>query len=228
MQNPVTSHPLTPFINLFFELKNCLYQFRYPNLTIGSGVRIKHKLVIQGKVQVTIGDGSRLGKRVCIYGCGKVSIGRNVLINGADIGCHTSVTIADDCLISDCFIADTDYHNLQPALRHEPPGPKVSAPIAIDRNVWIGARATILKGVTIGENSVVGLGSIVRKSVPQDVVVIGNPAQIVKEFKVAPPTRDFTETAPEESPVPAQNFTYIPDKLSADRALTRNSMDDRC
>jgi acetyltransferase-like isoleucine patch superfamily enzyme len=172
-------------ILLFFESKRRFYQWRYPNLTLESGVRIKHQLLIHGDVSVTIGAGSRLGKRVCIYGKGVVSIGKNVLINGADIGCHQAVTIGDDCLISDCFIADTDYHNLQPHLRHAPPGPKVTAPIVLERNVWIGARATILKGVTIGENSIVGLGSIVRQSIPANVVTIGNPAQIVKHLDAA-------------------------------------------
>jgi acetyltransferase-like isoleucine patch superfamily enzyme len=171
-------------MSLYFQIKREFYQWRYPNLTLEPGVRIKHKLVIGGDVKVTIGANSRLGKRVCIYGKGQVTIGQNVLLNGADIGCHDSVTIGDHCLISDCFIADTDYHNLQPHLRHVPPGPKVTAPIVIHRNVWIGARATVLKGVTIGENSVVGLGSIVRQSVPENVVVIGNPAQIVKELAV--------------------------------------------
>ncbi len=169
-------------ITHYFQIKCWFYQWRYPNLTLEAGVRIKQKLVIGGDVKVTIGANSRLGKRVCIYGKGQVTIGQNVLLNGADIGCHDAVTIGDGCLISDCFIADTDYHNLQPHLRHAPPGPKVTAPIVIHRNVWIGARATVLKGVTIGENSVVGLGSIVRQSVPENVVVIGNPAQIVKQL----------------------------------------------
>jgi acetyltransferase-like isoleucine patch superfamily enzyme len=177
-------------ISYYFQAKCWFYQWRYPNLTLEPGVRIKHKLVIGGDVKVTIGANSRLGKRVCIYGKGHVTIGQNTLINGADIGCHNSVAIGDGCLISDCFIADTDYHNLQPHLRHAPPGPKVTAPIVIHRNVWIGARATVLKGVTIGENSVIGLGSIVRQSVPANVVVIGNPAQIVKELVV----QDFRDS----------------------------------
>ncbi len=192
------------FILIFFESKRRFYQWRYPNLTLESGVRIKHQLLISGDVSVTIGAGSRLGKRVCIYGKGIVTIGKNVLINGADIGCHQAVTIGDDCLISDCFIADTDYHNLQPHLRHAPPGPKVTAPIVLDRNVWIGARATILKGVTIGENSIVGLGSIVRQSIPANVVTIGNPAQIVKHLNPEKPA-----TWPE---IPDQTPNQTPDR----------------
>ncbi|MCA1991238.1 MAG: acyltransferase, partial [Coleofasciculus sp. S288] len=160
------------------------YRLRYPQVAIAKGVKISGSLEVGSGVKVTIGEGCRLKKRVRISGCGEVSIGRNVLLNGPWIGSQRSISISDDCLISDCFIVDTDYHNLEPHLRHCPPGPKVAAPIVLERNVWIGARATVMKGVRIGENSVVGLGSIVRKSVPPNVVVIGNPQQIVKHFEV--------------------------------------------
>lgn len=176
-------HPLlSTLATLYFEGKRQFYQWRHPNVKIAQGVRIKHSFEVSGNVKVTIGTGTRLGKRVRICGSGEVTIGSNVLLNGPWIGCDLAITIGDNCLISDCFIVDTDYHNLEPDLRHAPPGSKVSAPIVIERNVWIGARATVMKGVCIGANSVVGLGSIVRKSVPANVVVIGNPQQIVKHF----------------------------------------------
>ncbi|MEM6753930.1 MAG: acyltransferase [Cyanobacteria bacterium P01_C01_bin.38] len=168
---------------VYFEFKRLLLQLKYPNLTIAPGVTVKGSLEIENTVKVTIGTGSRLGKRVIFYGNGHLKIGKNVSINGACIGCETSVEIDDSCLISDCFIADSDYHNLQPHLRHSPPSSKTAAPIIIKCNVWIGARATIMKGVTIGENSVVGLGSVIRKSVPDNVVVVSNSQQIIKKFE---------------------------------------------
>jgi maltose O-acetyltransferase len=177
------NHPVLKVLaNLYFEVKRSFYQLRYPNVKIAKGVRIKGSLDVKGSVRVVIGAGTRLGKQVVIYGSGEVIVGCNVLLNGPWIGCDRSVTIGDECLISDCAIADSDYHNLEPHLRHCPPGPKVSAPIVIERNVWIGARATVMKGVHIGTDSVVGLGSVVRKSVPSGVVVIGNPQQIVKHL----------------------------------------------
>jgi acetyltransferase-like isoleucine patch superfamily enzyme len=178
--------PLKALIDCYFETKRTIYQLRYPHIKLAKGVRIKGSLIVQGSVKVEIGPGSRLGKKVNITGSGEVKIGRSVSINGTWIGCAKSVTIGDDCLISDCFIADTDYHNLEPHLRHSPPGPKVTAPIVLERNVWVGARSTVMKGVTIGENSVVGLGSVIRKSVPANVVVIGNPQEIVKYLDAAP------------------------------------------
>jgi acetyltransferase-like isoleucine patch superfamily enzyme len=181
MQN--LNHPfLTALANIYFEAKRVSYQLRYPNLTVEPGVIIKGSLKIEGKVKVTIGASCRLGKNVIIYGNGELIVGKNVSLNGVCIGCETYITIDNDCLISDCFLADSDYHNLEPHLRRSAPSTKVSAPIIIKRNVWIGARATIMKGVTIGENSVVGLGSVVRKSVPDNVVIIGNPQQIIKHF----------------------------------------------
>lgn len=177
------NHPVLKVLtNLYFEFKRSFYQLRYPNVKLAKGVRIKGSLHVQGRVRVVIGEGTRLSKQVLIYGSGEVIVGRNVLLNGPWIGCDRSVTIGDDCLISDCAIADSDYHNLEPHLRHCPPGPKVSAPIVIERNVWIGARATVMKGVHIGTDSVVGLGSVVRKSVAAGVVVIGNPQQVVKHL----------------------------------------------
>jgi acetyltransferase-like isoleucine patch superfamily enzyme len=169
------------FVSLYFEVKRHYYQIRYPNLSLAKGVLIKEPLRASG-VKVEIGAGSRIGKRTVIYGSGHLIVGRNVLLNGPNIGCFTTITIADDCLISDCFLTDNDYHNAEPHLRRQPPTQKVSAPISIERNVWIGARATVMKGVCIGSNSIVGLGSVVRKSVPPNVVVIGDPQQIVKHF----------------------------------------------
>jgi acetyltransferase-like isoleucine patch superfamily enzyme len=57
------------------------------------------------------------------------------------------------------------------------------APITIGDNVWVGARSIVLKGVTIGDHSVVGAGTVVRENVPPRVVVAGNPAAVVKQFR---------------------------------------------
>ncbi|MDJ0742710.1 MAG: acyltransferase [Xenococcaceae cyanobacterium MO_167.B27] len=169
-------------VDIYFEVKRKWYQLRYPNLTLVKGVKLKGSLKISGSVKVKIDSGSRIRKRVKIFGSGEVTVGKNVSLNGSLIGCQKAVSINDDCLISNCYLLDTDYHNLEPHLRHAPPGPKVTAPIVIERNVWIGANATVMKGVCVGENSVIGLGSVVRKSIPPNVVVIGNPQQIVKSL----------------------------------------------
>jgi acetyltransferase-like isoleucine patch superfamily enzyme len=73
---------------------------------------------------------------------------------------------------------------LAPFYQDRPPRPVLkTAPVIIRDNVWIGMNAVILKGVTIGENSVVAAGAVVTKSVPENVVVAGNPAIIVKQLQ---------------------------------------------
>jgi acetyltransferase-like isoleucine patch superfamily enzyme len=176
IENPV----IRQVASLYFSFKRKWYKLRYPNLIMAKDVLIKGTLDIEGSVSVSIASGCSLGKEVKIFGSGQVTIGENVFLNGCWLGCDRSITIQSDCLISDCYILDTDYHNLDPTLRRAPLVEKGSAPIIIEQNAWIGANATVMKGVTIGRDSVVGLGTVVRQSVPPGVVVIGNPHQIVK------------------------------------------------
>ena len=56
-------------------------------------------------------------------------------------------------------------------------------PVKIGKNVWIGADCTILPGVIIGENSIIGAGSVVTKNIPNNVIVAGNPAKLIREIK---------------------------------------------
>ncbi len=106
------------------------------------------------------------------------------------------IRIGSHCLISwNVGIADSDFHPLAPAQRridaealapffeNRPPRPKlVTAPVIIGDNVWIGMNAVILKGVTIGDNSVVAAGSVVTKNIEPNTVVAGNPAVVVKKL----------------------------------------------
>ncbi|WGQ10018.1 sugar O-acetyltransferase [Pedobacter gandavensis] len=106
-------------------------------------------------------------------------IGKNVFINHAcsflDMG---GITIEDEVLIGPRVNLVTEHHPLEPTDRRA----LVTKPIHIKRNAWIGAGATILPGVTIGENSVVAAGAVVSKDVPDHVVVAGIPAKIIKSI----------------------------------------------
>ncbi|AGY56702.1 acyltransferase [Gloeobacter kilaueensis] len=169
------------------------YQWRYPNLTIEPGVRIAGKIKLSGSVRVRIAAGTRLRKHSHFFGEGVVNIGRDCLINGCSVGCYRRIDVGDECLIADCYMIDSDFHNSEPHLRHAPLLAKNIRPIRIERNVWLASGSRVLKGVTIGENSVVGLGAVIRRPVPANVVVIGNPEQIVKRFTPAERERAIEE-----------------------------------
>ena len=107
-------------------------------------------------------------------------IGKNVFINFdcvfLDLG---GITIEDNVLIAPKVSLLTESHPINPDERHS----LIPKPIHIKKNAWIGANATILQGVTIGQNAVVAAGSVVSKDVPDNVVVGGIPAKIIKEIK---------------------------------------------
>lgn len=165
-----------------FTVKRGYYRLRYPRLQLGDDVEIRGRVRLRRGVRVTIGDRTRLNKLVRFAGPGEVQIGADCLLNATWIGSWTTVEVGDRCLLSDCELMDNDFHNLPPQLRHEPATPLTRAPISVGENVWIGAHALVMKGVRIGRDSVVGAGTIVRTDVPDGVVVVGNPQQIVKTF----------------------------------------------
>lgn len=106
-----------------------------------------------------------------------IQIGKNVFINHAcsflDMG---GITILDDVLIGPKVNLITENHPLDPANRRA----LICKPIVIKRNAWIGAAATILPGVTIGEHAVVAAGAVVSKDVPDNTIVAGVPAKVIK------------------------------------------------
>ena len=91
------------------------------------------------------------------------------------------MTVGDDCILASCIIVDTDYHSVEVDRRQQGSVVK-SRPVVIGHNVWVAGRATVLKGVTIGDDSVVGFGAVVTTDVPAGVVVAGNPARVVRKL----------------------------------------------
>ncbi len=109
----------------------------------------------------------------------KVVIGDDVGMSGCTISAETSITIGSHVLIgSGCLITDTDAHPIDPEERRAGLGGS-TRPVVIEDDVFIGARAIILKGVTIGHGSVIGAGAVVTKSVPANSIAAGNPAKVV-------------------------------------------------
>jgi acetyltransferase-like isoleucine patch superfamily enzyme len=108
----------------------------------------------------------------------EIRVGRNVFVNQNctfyDLG---GLDIADDVLIGPNVSILTASHPLDPSQRRKV---TIGKPIAIERNVWIAAGATIIGGVTVGENSVVAAGSVVTRDVPPNTLVGGNPARVIR------------------------------------------------
>jgi acetyltransferase-like isoleucine patch superfamily enzyme len=107
----------------------------------------------------------------------KISIGNNVGISGASLVSANSISIGDRTLIGGGVgIWDTDFHPLNSEHRKiHPTRGASSAPIVIKEDVFVGSRAIILKGVTIGKGAVIGAGAVVSKDVPDFAVAYGNP-----------------------------------------------------
>lgn len=103
-----------------------------------------------------------------------VSIGERTYVGRrTEFHCDVAITIGADCAISwDVHFVDGDQHAIE--------GSSGPAPIMVGNHVWIGERATILKGVTIGDGAVVAAGSVVTHDVPERTVVAGVPARVVK------------------------------------------------
>ena len=112
-----------------------------------------------------------------------ISIGDDVGVSGCSISATESISIGNGTLIgSGVLITDNDAHAVHPDLRRDN-AHTLSRPVTIGRNVFIGARAIILKGVSIGDGAIIGAGSVVTKSIPAMVIAAGNPAVVVGRIK---------------------------------------------
>ncbi len=109
---------------------------------------------------------------------GVIKLGRAVWINdGCNFYAMTEITIGSHTMIGDqVTIYDASCHHVSPDR------PPVAQPVSIGRNVWIGSRAMILPGVTIGDHAVIGAGAIVTKDVPGRSIAVGNPVRVTKTF----------------------------------------------
>jgi len=110
----------------------------------------------------------------------EIRVGHNVFVNQNctfyDLG---GLHIADDVLIGPNVSIITTSHPVDPSQRR---AATIGKPIMIETNVWIAAGATIIGGVTVGENSVAGAGSVVTKDVPPNTLVGGNPARVIRSI----------------------------------------------
>jgi len=127
-----------------------------------------------------VDDGFLLIPPFYTTGGDEIRVGRNVFVNQNctfyDLG---GLDIGDDVLIGPNVSLITAGHPVEPSQRR---AVTIGKPIVIKRNVWIAAGATIIGGVTVGENSVVAAGSVVTKDVPPNTLVGGNPARVIRSI----------------------------------------------
>ncbi|MCP3973305.1 MAG: acyltransferase [bacterium] len=115
----------------------------------------------------------------------EIVIGADTGMSGTTVCARHSVRIGRRCLLgADVMICDTDFHAVEVVPRRHLPTP---APLPTDRvvvgdDVFIGARAIILKGVHIGDGAVVGAGSVVSEDVPARCIAVGNPARVIRSL----------------------------------------------
>lgn len=155
--------------------------------------RVGRRLTLEGAPPLIIGNGRiEVGDDVlvgspCTWDVGpdaELIIGNRVSLNYRGvISVRDSVRIGDDTLIAgEVAIFDNTNHPVSPARRlaRETPSRAEIDRVVIGQNVWIGLRCTIMRGVVIGDNSIVAAGAVVTKSVPPNTVVAGNPAVVIK------------------------------------------------
>lgn len=127
-----------------------------------------------------VDDGFRLFPPVYTDFGKNIKIGKDVFVNS---GCcfqdQGGVTLGDGCLVGHNVVFATLDHDKRPGRR----GDMTAAPIVVGKDVWIGAHATILKGVTIGDGAIVAAGAVVTRDVPPNTIAAGVPARVVKTIR---------------------------------------------
>lgn len=136
----------------------------------------------RGLARMELGRWVHVGRRTAIR-CheGFLRIGHRVVLGADDtVNCYLDVDIGDDCILADrVYVGDFDHRFADPSVPIRKQG-IATAPVRIEDDCWIGEKASIMRGVTVGRGSVIGANSVVPRDVAPYSVAAGNPARVIR------------------------------------------------
>lgn len=157
---------------------------RFPGVSLGKAVAIANGALIKATDGglLALGESCSIGRNSeLLVKSGQLEIGdRGHIGTGSVIICRDKIRIGDAVLIAEYVTIRDQDHGMESAVPFSEQ-PFVTAAIKIGNNVWLGAKCTVLKGVTIGDNTVVGANSVVTHDLPANVIAAGVPARVIRQ-----------------------------------------------
>jgi acetyltransferase-like isoleucine patch superfamily enzyme len=155
------------------------------NVHLGPGLLGNGRLRISGpgrvefEADVNAWSHAELNRLITTRPEAVIRIGRHARLNGCTIVAAERVDVGADCVLGSCDVRDHLPYSESPVDRRRPGQPQ---PVVIDDNVWIGGQVSVLPGVRIGRDSVIGIHAVVFGDVPPGVIVGGNPARVLRQL----------------------------------------------
>lgn len=186
------------FIKAFRWIKNnfisCVYERRF--YKIGKNCSFGENLVLRHEECIEIGDNFIGGQYLTMEAWKEyqgvkysphISIGDDVLFtNFVQISCVDKIIIGNNVLLGNAvYISDNNHGEFNKENLDVPPAKRElysKGPVKIGNNVWIGRHVSVLSGVTIGDNCVIGANSVVTKDIPPNSIAVGSPAKVIKSI----------------------------------------------
>ena len=145
-----------------------------------SRLQLEKRRELLGRLFAEVGEGTYVESPYFgNWGGHHVHLGNNVYFNmGVTMVDDTHIYIGDNVMLAPNVIIATAGHPIDPELRSQ--GLQYNMPVHIGKNCWLGAGVIVMPGVTVGENTVIGAGSVVTKDIPANVVAVGNPCHVLR------------------------------------------------
>lgn len=175
------------FDRLAGRLRWYRWLLRYPALRSQPPVRLgaRTSIDLDAGASLTVGRGVTARPDLTISAAGAVTIGDGVFIGrGVNIACETAVEIGAQARLAERVSIHDSDHVVEPL--SDAAGRRVrslAAPVRIGRGVWLAANVVVLKGVTVGDDAVIGAGSVVRSDIPPGVLAAGVPARVIRQLE---------------------------------------------